>query len=59
MIRDVTSGGSFLSAHDPRLHFGLGDATAADTVEIRWPDGTTTLLENVPANQFLEVNKPD
>jgi hypothetical protein len=32
-------GGSYQSASDPRVHFGLGDATTVDTVEIRWPSG--------------------
>ena len=36
---DVTSGGSFASSSDPRLHFGLGKATAIDSVEVHWPDG--------------------
>jgi hypothetical protein len=36
---DVTSGGSFASTSDPRLHFGLGQATTIDAVEVHWPDG--------------------
>ena len=36
---DVMSGGSFESSNDFRLHFGLGENTAVDKVEIRWPDG--------------------
>jgi len=36
---DVMSSGSYLSANDQRLHFGLGDAKVAGTVEIRWPSG--------------------
>ena len=36
---DVLSGGSYLSSNDMRVHFGLGDATAVDEVEIRWPSG--------------------
>ena len=36
---DVVSGGSFASTSDPRLHFGLGHATAIDEVEVHWPSG--------------------
>jgi hypothetical protein len=36
---DVVSGGSFASTSDPRLHFGLGRATAIDGLEVRWPSG--------------------
>ncbi|HEY0760517.1 MAG TPA: CRTAC1 family protein [Acidisarcina sp.] len=36
---DVVSGGSFASTSDPRLHFGLGQATKVDALEIHWPGG--------------------
>jgi enediyne biosynthesis protein E4 len=36
---DVFSGGSFASTHDPRVHFGLGDATTIDLIEVHWPSG--------------------
>ena len=36
---DVTSGGSFASSSDQRVHFGLGPATAVEKVEIDWPSG--------------------
>jgi hypothetical protein len=41
---DVISGGSYASSNDPRLHFGLGDATKIDGVEIHWP---SRLVEHV------------
>ncbi|MFO0906987.1 MAG: FG-GAP-like repeat-containing protein [Isosphaeraceae bacterium] len=34
-------GGSFLTAADPRLHFGLGARDQIDAVEVRWPSGRT------------------
>jgi hypothetical protein len=36
---EVRSGGSYLSQHDLRIHFGLGAATKIDFVEVRWPSG--------------------
>ena len=36
---DVLSGGSYASSSDQRVHFGLGDATAVDRVEVHWPSG--------------------
>jgi hypothetical protein len=55
--RDVASGDSYQSSHDPRLHFGLGAAVAADEVRVTWPDGSETVLRDVPARQILAVSK--
>ena len=52
--RERQTGGSYLSAHDHRLHFGLGTATSVD-LEIRWPDGEVQHLEAVAANQILRI----
>ena len=54
-IHDVIPVTGYLSQSDPRAHFGLGKAEKADLVEIRWPDGRTTQLRDVAANQFLTV----
>ena len=56
-VQERQSGGSYLSSHDPRLHFGLGTATSAQ-VEIHWPDGTHQIMEKVAANQVLKVVQP-
>jgi len=55
--RDVASGDSYMSTHDPRPHFGLGDATVVDEIEVRWPDGTKSLRRNVPVRQDLRIRK--
>jgi hypothetical protein len=52
-----SSTGSYLSAHDKRLHFGLGTAREA-SVEIRWPSGARQVLERVAADQILRVREP-
>jgi len=50
--------GSYLSANDPRVHFGLGAAATAKLVEVEWPNGVVTRRENVPANQILPISPP-
>ena len=57
-MREVRSGGSFMSHNDLRLHFGLGKALAAD-VAIRWPSGQTEELENLKANHFYTVRESE
>ncbi|MFZ0318933.1 MAG: CRTAC1 family protein, partial [Candidatus Sulfotelmatobacter sp.] len=56
--RFATSAGSYLSASDKRLHFGLGAAEKAK-VEIAWPSGIHQTLNDVHADQFLEVREPE
>jgi enediyne biosynthesis protein E4 len=56
--RLVQSGSSYISQEDKRLHFGLGKAAQVDSLEVRWPDGTTTKLAGVKANQILDVRQP-
>ena len=56
--QEVNSAGSYLSASDKRVHFGLGPAQTA-SVEIWWPSGAHQLLENVRADQFLNVTEAE
>jgi hypothetical protein len=56
--RFATSAGSYVSANDKRLHFGLGTTEKA-TVEILWPSGAKQLLSDVRADQFMEVHEPE
>jgi len=56
--RFATSAGSYLSASDKRLHFGLGTAEKAK-VEIAWPSGIHQTLNDIHADQFLEVREPE
>ena len=54
-IQDIIPVTGYLSQSDPRAHFGLGKSQKADSVEVRWPDGQKTKLENVSSNQMLKV----
>ena len=56
-IDEVRSGGSYASQSDLRVHFGLGSATKADALEIRWPSGQIDALKDVPANQVVFVEE--
>jgi hypothetical protein len=56
--RFATSAGSYLSASDKRLHFGLGTAEKAK-VEIVWPSGIHQILNDIHGDQFLEVREPE
>jgi hypothetical protein len=59
-MREVTTGGSFLSAHDPRALFGLGSNNRVDYVEIRWPNGETQRETGaVPGSYHTYVQKQD
>ncbi len=54
----VTTAGSYLSASDKRVHFGLGRDQSAKSLEIKWPSGKTQHFENVRADQVLTVTEP-
>jgi enediyne biosynthesis protein E4 len=54
--QDLLSQSSYLSANDPRLHFGLGSATYAD-VEIFWPNGLHERFNHQPADQLLTIKE--
>jgi hypothetical protein len=51
------SGGSYLSSHDPREVLGLGAATRADWVEIRWPAPSTRIdrFTALPTDRYVTI----
>jgi hypothetical protein len=57
LVREVQGGSGYLSQSDMRAHFGLGAATTADRLEVRWPGGRVDVLLNVSAGQFLTVRE--
>ena len=56
--RHVQSDGSYASASDLRVHFGLGEEQVVRSIEIRWPSGQVQMLKNVAADQILGVKEP-
>jgi len=53
----VLSGGSYLSSNDPRVHFGLGDATKVDGVEIHWPDGAVEKVQLPAVDRIFMIEE--
>jgi len=58
-LREISGGNGYGSQNDLRASFGLGDATAIDTVRIEWPSGIVQEIHNVAAKQFLTVTEPN
>ena len=54
-VREVKAGSSYLGQQDLRVHFGLGQATRIDRLEILWPSGTTEVVADAAINQILTV----
>ncbi|MBC7926155.1 MAG: CRTAC1 family protein, partial [Bryobacteraceae bacterium] len=57
--QSVQSQSSFYSQNDLRLHFGLGTATQADSVEVRWPNGLKETYKSFKANQVVVLREGD
>jgi hypothetical protein len=54
---EVRTNSSFESASDPRLHFGLGDATRVDSITVRWPSGQIDRIGPQSADQQLTIEE--
>jgi len=58
LVREIKGGGSYLSAHDLRLLIGIGNATQADRVLIRWLGGESAVFEGVSPQQTIRAIEP-
>ena len=56
-IRDIKAGTSYLSQNDLRAHFGLGNASAAERIDVLWPSGRTETITNVMANETIDIEE--
>jgi hypothetical protein len=54
----VTTSSGYLSASDPRLHFGLGAEAEVKRIEIRWPSGVQQVLTDVKGDCQVNVEEP-
>ncbi len=56
--RFASTAGSYLSANDPRIHFGLGSAQVVETLQVQWPSGVVQTLFKVRTNRILTITEP-
>ena len=57
LFKEVRSGASYLSQSDLRLHFGLGENSEVDSLEIHWQSGLTERFSNLKSNQILHIKE--
>jgi enediyne biosynthesis protein E4 len=55
--RRVRTDGSYLSASDRRVHFGLGPATAIDAVVVQWPDGQRERFTEISIDRVVNLKR--
>jgi len=56
-VEQSKGGMSYMSASDPRIHFGLGKRTKIDSLEITWPSGQIDRLTSVPIDKIIAVKE--
>ena len=57
-VRHRILGGSYLSASDPRFHFGLGAAERVDVLIVEYPKGKSVWSRNVAVDRILQLPSP-
>jgi len=57
LLRQVRVDGSYCSANDPRIVFGLGDSDAVDSIEIFWSDGSRESWDKPISNKYTTLKK--
>jgi len=56
-VDEVRSGSSYNSSSDLRLHFGLGQETKINSIEVRWPNGETEMFAGPEEDRQLEITE--
>jgi len=60
MMRQLCPAGGYLSQSSKTLHFGLGERSKIDKVEIRWPRGGRTEMLAPDINKLhAEIVEPE
>jgi enediyne biosynthesis protein E4 len=56
-VEQAEGGTSYMSASDPRIHFGLGTHAKIDSLAITWPSGHVDKLTDVPIDRIIAVKE--
>jgi hypothetical protein len=56
-VEQAKGGMGYMSANDPRIHFGVGKRTKIESLEITWPSGRVDRLANLPLDQIIAVKE--
>ena len=56
-VNEVRSGSSYLSQNDLRVHFGLGECTTVDRLEVFWPSGLVESFADLSSNRVLVIRE--
>jgi hypothetical protein len=57
-VRLIRAGSNYVSQDPAQAHFGVGSAERVERLDVEWPDGRTTELEDLPVNQRSVVDEP-
>ena len=56
-MKEAKGSYGYLSSNDRRVAFGLGDEGRIDELQVRWPSGMVTVIEEIEADQVLTVTE--
>jgi enediyne biosynthesis protein E4 len=58
-LQECTLTKGYQSSVEPKLTFGVGKASAVDSIVVIWTDATFQSLRRVPANKLITVNQSE
>lgn len=58
-VAEISNSRGYMSKSEDVIHFGLGKQTEVNQIQIKWANGSVSILNKVQANQLLQVNDDD
>lgn len=57
LLRDARAGSGYLSGDPIRLHFGVANSATLEALEIIWPDGAISVVEEITADSLVTITR--